>query len=138
MGITLGINIPKLAIIAVLLFAVLTVIWLTRRRSSPKDPNEIERLRRLGVYRRGRIVAAEIVGLLEPESSMGSQDARQPLAVVYKYEVAGVTYEVSQDVSSLPPSVVSGCSPGSQSASVRYDPKAPTNSIIACEDWSGI
>ena len=25
-----------------------------------------------------------------------------------------------------------------QAASVKYDPQRPTNSIILCEDWSGV
>jgi len=57
--------------------------------------------------------------------------------IVYKYEVAGVTYGVSPDVSAL-----SGILPGgalaSAKASAKYDPKTPTNSIVACEGWSGL
>ncbi len=61
-----------------------------------------------------------------------------PRLVVYKYEVAGVTYEAAQDVSglqgvdSLTPSMVG------QTASIKFDPKKPMNSIIVCEDWCGL
>jgi hypothetical protein len=111
-------------------------VWGYRRvlRWRRKDPNELERLRRLDVNRRGRITSAEIVNFLEPESTAAGTG--RSCLIVYKYEVAGVTYEVSQDVSAL-----SGILPGdalaNPTASVKYDPKTPTNSIIACEEWSG-
>ena len=58
--------------------------------------------------------------------------------VIYKYQVAGVTYEVSQDVSALPAALSATQSLACQTASIKYDPKAPTNSIIACEAWNGM
>ncbi len=134
----LHINSLKLQIATAFLILLASVIWHTLRRSQRKDPDEAERLRRMDLNRRGRIVAAEIVDLLEPASSVAARDARRPLVVVYKYEVAGVTYEVSQDVSALPSALGPGCSPSSPISSVKYDPKAPTNSIIVCEEWSGI
>ena len=103
-----------------------------------KDPNEVERLRRLDVNRRGRITTAEIVDLLEPDAPSAAAQSRRSLMVIYKYQVAGVTYEVSQDVSALPAALSASRSLASQTASIKYDPKAPTNSIIACEAWNGI
>lgn len=116
--------------------ASVLAVWAYRRllRWRRKDPNELERLRRLDVNRRGRITSAEIVNFFEPESAAAGTG--RSCVVVYKYEVAGVSYEVSQDVSAL-----SGISLGdmlaSPTASVKYDPRTPTNSIIACEEWSG-
>jgi len=103
-----------------------------------KDPDEIERLRRLDVNRRGRITAAEIIDLVEPGETAPGQSARRPCVIVYKYEVAGVTYEVSQDVSALPMALAASRSLAHESASIKYDPRAPTNSIIACEGWNGM
>jgi len=120
-----------------LLIGIVSVIWSTLRRARRKDPDEIERRRRMELHRLGRITAAEIVDLLEPESGIPVAGLRRPLMIVYKYEVAGVTYEVSQDISALS-SVRSVCLTGTQTASVKYDPKAPTNSIVLCEEWSGI
>lgn len=135
---TSQVNILRLAVAFAAVSAALgIVIWRTLRRSRRKDADEVERFRRLDVNRRGRIVAAEIVDLLESERTI-STDARRSLVIFYKYEVAGVTYEASQDLSALPSALGSDCSPGSQAASVKYDPKSPTNSIIACEEWSGI
>lgn len=112
--------------------------WSRMARWRQKDPNEVERLRRLDVNRRGRITSAEIIDLFEPEAAGTSSAISRPLMVVYKYEVAGVTYEVSQDVSALPAALSASRSLALQTASIKYDPKAPTNSIIACEAWNGM
>jgi hypothetical protein len=98
-----------------------------------KDPAEIERLRRLDVNCRGRISAARILDWIGPES--GHADSR---LVVYKYEVAGVTYEAAQDVSALPEIAARAPYLAGQMASVKYDPQRPTNSIVACEAWCGL
>lgn len=127
-----------LGVALALVIGVVMVIWSTLRRSQRRDPEETERRRRMELHRRGRITAAEIVDLLEPESETGATGARRPLMIVYKYEVAGVTYEVSQDVSALSSALRLSRLPGSRTASVKYDPKAPTNSIVLCEEWSGI
>jgi hypothetical protein len=98
-----------------------------------EDPEEIERLRRLDVNRRGRITVGQIVDLLEPEPP-----GRSSRLIVYKYQVAGVTYEVSQDVSGLPRVAPHAPEVLGQEASVKYDLQTPTNSIVACEEWCGL
>ncbi|HXJ95168.1 MAG TPA: DUF3592 domain-containing protein [Terriglobia bacterium] len=112
--------------------------WRRLARWRQKDPKEVERLRRLDVNRRGRITTAEIVDLFEPDASGETAPSARPVMVIYKYQVAGVTYEVSQDVSTLPAALSASRSLASQTASIKYDPKAPTNSIIACEAWNGM
>jgi hypothetical protein len=112
--------------------------WSRMARWRQKDPNEVERLRRLDVNRRGRITTAEIIDLFEPEPAGTAVANMRPLMVIYKYQVAGVTYEVSQDVSTLPAALSASRSLAFQTASIKYDPKAPTNSIIACEAWNGM
>jgi len=58
--------------------------------------------------------------------------------VVYRYEVAGVSYEASQDVTSLRHYVdLHTCRIGLP-ASVKYDPGNPANSIVIAEAWSGL
>lgn len=102
------------------------------QRRKRKDPAELERIRRLNVNRRGRITAGRILDSIErEEAAPGSR------LVFYRYEAAGVTYEAAQDVS--PFSAVNDvrCLTG-QTASIKYDPKRPTNSIIACEEWCGV
>jgi len=105
--------------------------WVRRRRQ--KSPAEIERLRRLNVNACGRIVPGRIADLLEclPDGSPG------PI-LLYKYEVAGVNYEAAQDLSTLPEVAAAAPFLAGQNASIKYDPKQPTNSILACEVWCGI
>ena len=98
-----------------------------------KDPAELERLRRLDINRRGRISAGRIVDLVEGETP-GSNSR----LLVYSYEVAGVTYEAAQDVAALPEVAAMAQFLTGRTASVKYDPKRPSNSIIACELWSGL
>lgn len=97
-----------------------------------KDPAELERLRRLSLGRTGRIVAGEVTGLIEPE---GESTA---FLLIYRYDVAGVTYEVSQDVSMMPAVASQAPHLVGKGISVKYDMKHPTNSIVICEEWSGI
>ena len=53
--------------------------------------------------------------------------------ILYKYEISGVIYEASQDVTLLKHLVnIYDCRLGFP-ASVRYDPHNPTNSIIIAE-----
>lgn len=111
-------------------------VWLARARIlrwRRKDPAELERLRRLDINRRGRIGAGRIVDLLEPQTA----EAKSAL-VGYSYEVAGVTYQAAQDVTALPEIAAMARHLSGQTASVKYDPKRPANSIVACEDWSGL
>jgi transcription elongation GreA/GreB family factor len=114
--------------------AVLAVYTIARiRQWRRKTPDEIERLRSLDVHRRGRITQGHIVDIVDSKSGTATRRT-----IVYSYEVAGVSYEVGQDVTSL-----SGLAPhahnlAGQNVSVKYDPKQPTNSIIACEGWCGI
>jgi len=97
-----------------------------------KDPAELERLRRLWLGRTGRIVAGEITGLIEPE---GENTA---LLLVYRYDIAGVTYEVTQDLSTMPAVASQAPHLVGKGISVKCDMKHPSNSIAVCEEWSGI
>jgi len=98
-----------------------------------KSPEEIERQRRLDVNRRGRIAVGCVVDLVEPASA-----AAPGRLVLYSYEVAGVTYEAAQDISALPSLAATAHQLAGQTVSVKYEPQRPANSIIACEEWSGI
>jgi len=115
--------------------AALVGVWARRtvRRWRRKSPDEIERLRRLAVNACGRIIPGRIVELAEPVA-----DGPAGPILLYDYEVAGVTYEAAQDLSALPEIAAAAPFLPGQTASVKYDPKQPTNSILACEAWSGI
>ena len=109
---------------------VARAVFLRWRR---KTPAELERLRRLDVNKCGRIIAGRVIDLLEAETD-GSKSA----LLVYSYEVAGVTYEAAQDLAALPEIAARARVFSGRTASVKYDPKRPGNSIIACEEWSGL
>jgi hypothetical protein len=98
-----------------------------------KSPDEIERLRRLGVNACGRIIPGRIVEVAEPMA-----DGPAGPVLLYDYEVAGVTYEAAQDVSALPEIAAAAPFLPGQTTSVKFDPRQPTNSILACEAWCGI
>ena len=98
-----------------------------------KDPAELERRRRLDVNKRGRITAGRIGELLQTETA-----GRKSWLVSYSYELAGVSYEAAQDLTALPEVAVVALFLSGSTASVKYDPGRPGNSIIACEEWSGL
>lgn len=108
-----------------------TVLYFKLRRK--EDPAELERLRRISLGRTGRITIGEITGLIEPQGEMMA-----PLLLVYQYEIAGVGYEVAQDVSMMPDVAGRAAHLVGQAVSVKYEMKHPGNSIIVCEEWSGI
>ena len=94
-----------------------------RERRKPKDK---EQRRRLAVNQTGRIGDATITDI-------------QDEIFFYEYSISGVTYTASQDVSKLreympaSPERLIG-----QAASLKYTPQNPANSILVCEQWSGL
>jgi hypothetical protein len=115
--------------------AVFLTAWIVIRvrRWRRRSPEEIEKLRRLEVNLRGRIAAGQILDLTEPDPGNPG-----PRLVMYKYDIAGATYEAAQDISALPAAVALVRRRIGRSASVKYHPRVPTNSILACEEWSGV
>ncbi len=97
------------------------------------SPEEIERLRRLELNWRGRITSARILDVIED----GAPGALRRV-VVYRYEVAGVTYEAAQEVSAFVGAELLTQGLAGSSSSAKYDPHQPLNSMIACEDWNGL
>src|SRR5690242_20186067 len=66
-------------------------------RRGRKTPEEIERERRLRLTKAGRIVDGTLTDVHELQA-----DGRGPIQLlVYRYDVAGVSYEASQDVTHL-------------------------------------
>lgn len=120
-----------MSVAAVVFAGALGLSLLARRRR--KTPEEIERLRRLGVNSRGRVTYGQIVDLVEPPSGK-----KGPRLVVFKYEVRGVKYDAAQDISALPNVVAATRRAVGQMARLKYDVDRPTDSILACEEWSGL
>ena len=58
--------------------------------------------------------------------------------VFYSYAIAGVEYSACQDLADLqrmlPPDLWTTIGP----ATMKYDPRNPANSIVLCEQWSGL
>lgn len=107
---------------------------LTRKRPSPDD---LERDRRDGLVKAGRIIDATVLDI----SELSAEESGRPLGlqlILYQYDVAGVTYECSQDVTLLQHIVDIHKIRLSFPASVRYDPHNPGNSLIVAESWSGL
>lgn len=89
------------------------------------SPEKRERRRRLNVHRQGRLGDAMISEATDT-------------TLYYFYTVRGVQYTASQDVSSLREYL-----PGDPVrligvAGLKYSSKNPANSILVCEEWSGL
>ncbi len=108
---------------------VIAYYWRSRR----KTPEEVERARCLDLHRRGRLTSGEIIDVVEPQA-----DPRNHRLVVYRYDVAGVRYEVAQDLTRLPQAYELAQRMLGNAIYLKYDTQQPANSIIACEHWSGI
>jgi predicted aconitase len=105
--------------------------WMRRHR---KTPEELERERRAWLNRNGRITDGNITDVQEVPTETGA--ALQML--IYQYDIAGVSYEASQDVTYLTQHVDLHSCRLSLPASIKYDPHNPGNSIVIAEGWSGL
>ncbi len=118
---TAGVQVAVLFGIAVVL--IVLAVWIVSRVHG--TPEKRERKRRLNVNRHGRLGDAMI-----------SEATDETL--YYFYSVRGVHYTASQDVSKLreylpvDPHRLIGV------AGLKYSSKNPANSILVCEEWSGL
>ena len=75
--------------------ALLAAYLLLRRK--PKGPDEMERERRVWLDRVGRITDGTVIDVQEMQP-----DGHKPATfLIFHYDVAGVSYEASQDVTYL-------------------------------------
>lgn len=109
--------------------------YLTMRRRPSEE--ELERERRAQLVRAGRIIDGTIMDIAGTEHGEGARttDIR---FIRYKYEIGGVEYECSQDVTALRDRVKAEDLRLSFPCSVRYDVRRPENSIVVAENWSGL
>ncbi len=114
------------------------VTWLVLRRRP--TPEEIERERRAQLVRSGRIIDGTILDIAEAEAETapGPDHPREIRYILYKYEIGGVAYECSQEVTTLRDLVNPTELRLSFPCSVRYDTHRPENSIVVAENWSGL
>jgi hypothetical protein len=104
-------------------------------RRKPKGPAELERERRNWLDGIGRITDGTVIDVQEMESNNGHHAA---VLLIYKYDVAGVSYECSQDVTYLRQWInLHSCRLGLPT-SVKYDPHNPGNSLVVSENWMGL
>lgn len=109
--------------VAVLVATIAFGLWVWWR--GRPDAAEIERRRRASVNRHGRMVDATIMDV-------------QGNTIWFTYTVRGMTYTACQDVTALthllPENLLSILGP----ATAKYHLANPANSIVVCEEWSGI
>jgi hypothetical protein len=112
--------------------AVAAAYFFLRRK--PKTAKELEGARREWIDHIGRITDGTVIDVQE----MQSDPEHSATFLMYQYDVAGVSYEASQDVTYLRQKVnLHSCRLGLPT-SVRYDPQNPGNSIVVSERWIGL
>lgn len=132
------------------LLAIISIIFWLRRK--PADPSEIERERRAYLNRVGRIVEGQVLEIVD--HPRGPQDGRHgglishrrassaagntQKLLYYTYSISGVTYETAQDITGLEERMHLNRVAAGQTASVKYDPSNPSNSIFLADDWSAL
>jgi hypothetical protein len=104
-------------------------------RRKPKTAEQLERERRVWLDGVGRITDGTVIDVQE----LAAQHGRGAAALlIYKYDVAGVSYECSQDVTHLRHWInLHSCRLGLPT-SVKYDPHNPGNSLVVSESWMGL
>jgi hypothetical protein len=98
-------------------------IWIARRMRS--TPEKRERLRRFSIHTTGRLGDAFLT------------EVRENL-LHYTYKVRGVQYEASQDISALLDRLPADPDRMIGMVGMKYLSKNPANSILICEEWSGL
>ena len=78
------------------------------------------------------------IGLLEQRPAHSAANGGIPKLLYYSYSISGVTYETAQDITGLEERVHLSRIASGQTASVKYDPSNPSNSILLADDWSGL
>jgi hypothetical protein len=117
-----------------------TAAYLYIRRRPSEE--ERERVRRDQLALTGRITDGSITETRWLTNEQAVTDTNSatvsntPTLLLYRYKIAGVTYECAQDVSPMPNLVhqVRVDLP----VQVRFDPRNPGNSIVVAEAWSGL
>lgn len=116
--------VSSLLIIGVAAGLALAALIIGALRLRP-NAEKREQKRRLQVHAKGRIIEGVVM-------------EATPDFVHYRYQVSGVEYETAQDVRPLVhmlpenPHIVLG------PVSVKYIIQQPANSIVVCEQWSGL
>ncbi len=112
------------ALIGLAIFLIGLAVWIALRVAKG-SPEKRERRRRLQVHRNGRLGDALITEATET-------------SLYYNYSVHGVEYSASQDIAALRDRLPTELGRLVGVANLKYAPKNPANSILICEEWSGL
>jgi hypothetical protein len=137
-------------VIGLVVLAAIGIFFMFRRK--PEDAGEMERARRAYLNRVGRIVEGQVLEIADQTRAVSGNDDGKFFAlpkrsqvvdgprklVYYTYAISGVTYETAQDVTGLEERLNLSRVASGQTASVKYDPSNPSNSILLADDWSGL
>jgi hypothetical protein len=117
-------SVPALSIAGALVIVVAGIV-LSRRFRRRISPDELEKRRRQFVHRNGKPGNGEIIDV-------------DGATIFYSYDIAGVNYTTSQDIGGLGISLPADRMAVIGPVSIRFVPANPANSIVACEEWSGL
>jgi hypothetical protein len=115
---------PSVQIVLLVVAAALLGIGLYFQLRLRRNPKDKEKRRRMAVNRSGRLGDATITEVHES-------------TIFYEYSVRGVLYTASQDIAELR-GQISDLDRTIGPVTLKYSPKNPANSIILCEEWSGL
>jgi hypothetical protein len=115
-------QIALLSVLALILIGL--AIWIIARVVQA-SPEKKEQKRRLWVNANGRLGDALITETTET-------------TLYYAYSIHGVRYTTSQDVSTLKDLLPADPGRLVGIANLKYTVRNPANSILLCEDWSGL
>ncbi len=116
-----AVELSFLTFLAILLIAGGVVLFLGSRQTAAQR----EKRRRLTLSKTGRMHDAMII------------DVRDCL-LYYSYEIRGVAYTTSQDASDFKDLLPRETSALIGPVGMKFAPKNPANSIVICEEWSGL
>jgi hypothetical protein len=119
---------PREAVPVIGLAAALAVVgaWAALRRRPTAE--ETETRRRTNLAANGRITDGSLID--------ATPDLRSPDRVIYRYRIAGVTYECAQDVSPFRDTLRLAAL--DLPVQVRYNRANPGDSIVVAENWNGL
>jgi hypothetical protein len=107
-------------------------LWLLTRKRPTVD--ELEEERRQMLVNFGRIVDGSLLDGFQ----ISNEDGETRDMLLYQYEISGVTYECSQDITALSATLDPAKVKVGMPCSIRYQPGSPENSILVAERWSGL
>jgi hypothetical protein len=114
---------------ALLLLVPIAWFFWSRRLT----PSQREARRRNRLAKVGRIIDGTLID--------SAPENEPPTALIYRYRIAGVTYECGQDISALAgqiPDLIEATAVFGMPVQVRYDQDNPSDSIVVAENWNGL